>query len=236
MKFNKSLQDCPLQKLAFIHFLQYDDISVLFSDPHPPGVVGVSCVKQIVKYSSIKGVNNSVPTAIHFSSAWDGGYHVNIFSLNCKIMDSQGNICALCQNILERKNKGFKRWRICTVLNATAFGHLFPNHDYSEVQQQFLCQECLNFINIRTVAASKRGIKRKLPPTRDTQPRAKRFKEDPGKKENINIPLERAQDLLGAYKYKTAFNLLAKTSAAARSAIVEVARYIVQQEVMWLKT
>ena len=69
VKFNKSLQDCPLQKLAFIHFLQYDDISVLFSDPHPPGVVGVSCVKQIVKYSSIKGVNNSVPTAIHFSSA-----------------------------------------------------------------------------------------------------------------------------------------------------------------------
>ena len=86
------------------------------------------------------------------------------------------------------------------------------------------------------MAASKRGIKRKLPPTRDTQPRAKRFKEDPGKKENLNSPLERAQDLLGAYKYKTAFNLLAKTSAAARSAIVEVARYIVQQEVMWLKT
>ena len=146
MKFNKSLQDCPLQKLAFIHFLQYDDISVLFS-----------------------------------------------------------------------------------VLNATAFGHLFPNHDYSEVQQQFLCQECLNFIKIRTVAASKRGIRRKLPPTRDTQPRAKRFEEDPGKKENLNSPLEQAQDLLGAYKYKTAFNLLAKTSAAARSAIVEVARYIVQR-------
>ena len=76
-KLNKSLQHCSLQKFAFINFPKYDAISELFSDLQPGAIAGVSCVKQNVKFNSIKWVNHSVPTSIWFSSAWNGGCHVN---------------------------------------------------------------------------------------------------------------------------------------------------------------
>ena len=76
-KLNKSLQHCSLQKFAFIHFPKYNAISVLFSDLQPEAIAGVSCVKQNVKFNNIKWANHSVPTSIWFSSAWNGGCHVN---------------------------------------------------------------------------------------------------------------------------------------------------------------
>ena len=53
-KLNKCLLHCSLQKFAFIHFPKYDAISVLFSDLQPGAIAGISCVKQNVKFNSIK--------------------------------------------------------------------------------------------------------------------------------------------------------------------------------------
>ena len=44
-------------------------------------------------------------------------------------------------------NKDFKMWRICKVIKATTFD-LFHKHGYAEVENQFLCKDCLNFANI----------------------------------------------------------------------------------------
>ena len=76
-KLNKCLQHCSLQKFTFIQFPKYDAISVLFSDLQPGAIAGISCVKQNVKFNSIKWVDHSVPMSIWFSSAWNGGCHVN---------------------------------------------------------------------------------------------------------------------------------------------------------------
>ena len=81
-------------------------------------------------------------------------YPVNIFSVNHKDMDSHGNLCALCENMFERMNKGFKMWRISKVIKATTFEDLFHKHGYAEVENQFLCEDCLKFANIRTMGVS----------------------------------------------------------------------------------
>ena len=83
------------------------------------------------------------------------------------------------------------------------------------------------------MVASKHDIKHKLPVTRESQPCAKRLKQDPGSKATVSSSLEKAQDMLAAGEYRTAFYLLVTTFAAASNAVVimEVARYIFQQEI-----
>ena len=50
-------------------------------------------------------------------------------------------------------NKDFKMWRISKVIKATTFD-LFHKHGYAEVENQFLCKDCLNFANITIMGAS----------------------------------------------------------------------------------
>ena len=50
-------------------------------------------------------------------------------------------------------NKDFKMWRISKVIKARTFD-LFHKHGYAEVENQFLCKDCLNFANITTMGAS----------------------------------------------------------------------------------
>ena len=139
-------------------------------------------------------------------------------------MDNTMNTCALCEKTFERKNKGFKRCRISVLLDGPTFAHLFPMHDYATVNNQFLCQDCHNFINRRTVKARKRGIKRKLPTIRKIQPRAKGLKQECNTYDHVSVLLDKSQDLLA--KSKMALDLPADTSE-----VVQVARCTDQQEV-----
>ena len=50
-------------------------------------------------------------------------------------------------------NKDFKMWRISKDIKTTTFD-LFQKHGYAEVENQFLCKDCLKFANITTMGAS----------------------------------------------------------------------------------
>ena len=69
-------------------------------------------------------------------------------------MDSHGNLYVLWEKILEQMNKCFKMWRISKVIKATTFDNLFHKHGYAEVENQFLCKDCLKFANIRTLGVN----------------------------------------------------------------------------------
>ena len=69
-------------------------------------------------------------------------YSLTSFSLKCKITDN-----LVWKEFGEKKTKASIGWRISRALNTTAFGHLFPKHNYAQVENQFLCQ-CWNFVSL----------------------------------------------------------------------------------------